>query len=114
MCRFCCLFTKFLNFVKNISFETRAPHRLSRVGKEKCHNSVIYEPISKIKTLPYFNQFEAFIIYILLLISKFLNFIKKMSSETFFEGYKKRKKVITQLFMNQFQKIKHVSSDFIN
>ena len=32
-----------------MSSETCASHRLSSVKLEKCHNSVIYEPISKIK-----------------------------------------------------------------
>ena len=55
-----------------MSFETCASHRLSSVKLEKCHNSVIYDPILTIsKMFIKFYQYEAFCVDFVAYLQKF-------------------------------------------
>ena len=69
------LICKYLNFVKKMLSETCTSQGLSRVKKEKCHNSVIYEPISKfLNAYHHISAIESFLCSFFLLIPKIFEF----------------------------------------
>ena len=116
LCRLCCFFRKFLNFVKNEFWNLCVAQAFWCQNVKVSYFCYLWPNSNNLKTYHQISSNGSFLCRFCCLLWKFLNFVKNefwnlCVAQILRSNYKS---VIILLFMTQFQQFKNLSSNLIN